>query len=495
MCSCITGRWRGTANSLPIPGPAQIYSLELRPALYTGFAQIFSSDFRNENMSIHRRCLPRLEMLENRWIPAGTVTGSFANGTWTLIGDAEANEVLINPPLLPGSFTVTGLNGTVVAGVTEVEAFKHLVIKLGAGDDRVQVNDTGAFSGLPGNLTIRGGSGANTVRIQDFKVRNLTIINGVNASSADYVSLVNSIVQYNVTINNGDGASSIDIYGGSSIPSAIGGNLTIRNGIGENSTYITDTHIGGNVTVKNGLPDPSGDAGYFLFSNVGNVNRRSVIGGNVFVSYQGGNSDVEGLWDAEVRGNVRFKYGSGSNKLHFDGYALAQPVHIHGNLTVTSQGVSSLTIGRTDQKTGLIVDKNFTVRTGAEDATLFANQLQIGGATLIQTGAGSDEMVMDNCIFAGRTTILTGAGPDKVHFASSIGSEFGVQFLKPLQINTGADNDGVRLGHFSSDTNVVLLLAKARLNGGTGDDDLLDLYNVAALFEPPAATFFEFIND
>jgi hypothetical protein len=444
----------------------------------------------------HRQRRPlSFDLLEDRCTPAGTVTGSFANGTWTLIGDAEANEILVNPPLLPGSFTVTGLNGTVVAGVTEVEAFKHLVIKLGAGDDRVQVNDTGSFSGLPGNLIIRGGSGANTVRIHDFKVKNLTIINGVNASNADYVSLINSIVQNNVTINNGDGASSIDIYSGASSPSAIGGNLTIRSGIGENSTYITDTHIGRNVTVKNGLPDPSGDAGSFLFANVGNLNRRSVIGGNVFVSYQGGNSDVEGLWDVEVRGNVRFQYGSGSSQLFFDGYALAQPVHIHGNLTVTSQGDSSLTIGRTDQKTGLIVDKNFTVWTGIEDATIFTNQLKVGGATLIRTGAGMDEIVMDDCIFAGPTTILTGAGSDKVHFASSIGSQFGVQFLKPLQINTGAGNDWVRLGHFSSDTNVALLLAKARLNGGTGEDDLLDLYNVVPLFGPPMATFFEFIND
>src|SRR5262245_8210207 len=154
---------------------------------------------------------PSLEALEDRWNPAGTVTGSFANGTWTLIGDAQANDIRINPTGVLDQFTVTGLNDTAVAGVTNPSNVKNIVLRLRGGDDSVEVNNTLALVRLLGNLQVFGGSGANTVRISDFKMENLTVIDGANASGTDDLDLEYSIVRHNVTINNGDGDSHTDI--------------------------------------------------------------------------------------------------------------------------------------------------------------------------------------------------------------------------------------------------------------------------------------------
>src|SRR5262245_6873187 len=148
-------------------------------------------------MSKRQRRLPTFEILEDRYTPAGTVTGSFANGTWTLIGDADANSIHINPTLASNLFTVTGLNGTAVAGVTNAENVTHIVVKLRGGDDVVGVINTALVGQLLGNLTIDGGSGANLVEIDGFQMKNLSITNGTNNSGPDALYLRDSVIQKN----------------------------------------------------------------------------------------------------------------------------------------------------------------------------------------------------------------------------------------------------------------------------------------------------------
>ena len=116
------------------------------------------------------RYLPALETLETRDTPAGTVTGSFANGTWTLIGDAEANAIQINPTGILNQFVLIGMNGTAVAGVTNPSNVKNIVIKLGGGNDQLDVNDTDDPTSLRGNLKIIDSGGANYVDVNLIEI-------------------------------------------------------------------------------------------------------------------------------------------------------------------------------------------------------------------------------------------------------------------------------------------------------------------------------------
>lgn len=442
-------------------------------------------------MESRRQLRPSLELLEHRWTPAGTVTGSFANGTWTLIGDGEANEIQINPAVL-GPFTVAGLNGTTVTGVTNPNNVKHIVVLLGAGDDWVEVNDTGVFFSLPGNLTMRGGSGANHIDIHDFQVRNLTIRNGINLGGADRLRLSDSIVQKNVTIKNGAGDSETSIFRSNPGISSIGGSVIVRNGSGNDVTEITDTEIAGNVTVKNGLPDAIKYAGYAAIYNIHNDSSRSLIGGNVFVSYRAGYCDNDGIWDTEVLGNVQFNYGSGDGQVHFDGYTVVQPVQIHGNLTLIGSRLQ-VEIGHQFEETGLNVGKNVTFLAGGREEIIDINRLSVGGITRFATGGGEDIIFINDSTFAGLTTILTGANDDYIAIDDTLSTAFGTQFATALEVNLGAGDDRLLCGAGGDDTRWVELVGRASLSGGPGSDTLYR-YNLASAFGAPIDVLFETIQ-
>ena len=290
------------------------------------------------------RYRPALENLETRDTPAGTVTGSFANGTWTLVGDVEDNNILVNQTNLD-EFSVTGLNGTLTAGVTNPGNVRNIVIKLGDGNDSVTVNNTGVSAFLLGNLKVFGGHGVNAVTIDRLQIdKNLSITNGINVVGYDLLTLSDSIVQGNVVIKNGVGSSVTNIASYSAThDSAIGGNLVIRNEAGADYTTVVDTSIGGNVLVRNGLPDADDLAGGVAIFNEYETTARSIIGGNVSVSYLAVRSmgttasGTPRCWATSSSITAAPMPTSTSTAT-----LVLQPVHIHGNLTVIGQGNTSM---------------------------------------------------------------------------------------------------------------------------------------------------------
>jgi hypothetical protein len=430
-------------------------------------------------------------MLEDRWTPAGIVTGSLANGTWTLIGDAEANDIRITPTAILNQFEVSGQNGTTVAGVVNPSKVQHIVVKLRAGDDLVEVNQTGAFARLLGNLTITGGDGANQIKINDFKMKNLTVLNGTNTSGADVLDLADSLVQRNVTINNGSGNTQTRIVrsGYNSAIGRVGGHVTIVNGAGEDTTEIFDTHVGGNVIVKNGLPGD--EAGFVNILSHYNLPSRSIIGGSVSVSYLAGVVDYDGIWDTEVFGNVKFRYGSDYSEVNFAGSP--QPVRIHGNLTVIGQGNTRVDVGTLNDPVGLIVDKNFTILTGGGTDEITIRGLSVGGATRLVTGVGNDSIRIDGSSFTGPTTILAGSGVDTLLIEQDAGTEYGTQFANALTLHMGADNDTLTVGAANDRTRLVELFGLAVLDGGDGEDTF-NRFNLDPTLGKPINASFETIN-
>lgn len=55
--------------------------------------------------SLRRSIHPKVEDLEDRVTPAGTVTGSFTDQVWRLTGDNAANSIVVASAGNPGAFT------------------------------------------------------------------------------------------------------------------------------------------------------------------------------------------------------------------------------------------------------------------------------------------------------------------------------------------------------------------------------------------------------
>lgn len=433
------------------------------------------------------RFRPQCEPLECRLTPAGTVTGSFHQGTWTLIGDADANDIIIRPGPEHNEFSVVGRNGTEVGGMTKANQVKNIVIKLGEGDDIVQFNDTGDEVRLRGFLKFGGGNGDNSLLIDQTDIcKNLTVSGG---DGVDYLGMGNSRVRGHVVVNNGQGDSALDIYRSTTEDmSVIGGNLTITNGTGSDYIRISDTHIGGNVKVVNGLADANGDAGMVEIYNLSNSYTPSVIRGNVSVSYEGGDVNYEGIWDTEVLGDVTYNYGAAKGEVHFNAFHVHQPVHIHGNLTITGQGDTFVDISVEGTQSGLIVDGNLAIRTGGGEDLIQAYLLHVGGKTLINTGAGEDLVAIDDSTFAGPVHIQTGAGVDTVLIDTQLGTSFATQFSRALNVSLGDGDDYFSIGIENDLTGAMEFLGGGTWDGGAGTDTL-DWWNLDILSFPAIQNF------
>src|SRR5262245_17903182 len=120
---------------------------------------------------LQRPFCPRLERLDQRVMPAGTVHATLFPGMLTLTGidkTAQADVLAgLNDQHIsitgtgPGSFTIAGVGGTTIDGLPSIAVSKvnNLRIDLRLGDDVVDVNS----ASLSGNLTYLGGSGDDSI--------------------------------------------------------------------------------------------------------------------------------------------------------------------------------------------------------------------------------------------------------------------------------------------------------------------------------------------
>jgi hypothetical protein len=447
--------------------------------------------------------LSSFDFLECRDTPAGTVTGSFANGTWTLTGDAQANSIRINPGATADAFTVTGLDNTTVTGATNPAGVRNIVVKLFAGADYVELNDTGIVRKLAGFVAIDGGTDANYVHLRRLDIgKDVTVRNGNHSVGIDRFYLEDSIVRGNVAVSNGDGDSDTNIYRTSTGPSFIGKSLIVTNGAGFDDNQVTDTNIGGNVVIKNGLADPGVGAGNtYLFSEV-TTTARLVVGGSVQISNQGSGFGASvGIWDYEVKGNVAINHGGVAAATFLDGNRVNQPVLIRGSLAVAGQGAIDLTIGLNNLNTGLIVGQHLTITTGSASDIIHISRLRVHGATRIQTGSEADDIQIDDSRFLGLSSpvspfafqLLTGAGNDLVNIEARAATSAPSQIVGPALVNLGAGNDTLTIG-FAGDTSRRLQLFSVGFLFGGADTDTLNRFYLDAVFKLPIRVLFETVN-
>src|SRR5262249_47657471 len=156
-------------------------------------------------------------------------------------------------------------------------------------------------------------------------------------------------------------------------------------------------NVGHNVTINDGKGDGTNASRTQILNNV-NTSARSVIKGNVSVTYQDGDVD-EGIWDTEVKGSFALKHARGAVTTKFDGSSTSLPVLVRRSLSLPGSGDSTVTDGTQGTHTGLVVGGKFTVATppgtppGSPAGNLSFFNLQVGGDTNITLGNGNDTVI------------------------------------------------------------------------------------------------------
>ncbi len=398
-----------------------------------------------------------IELLEPRIAPANLIATVVAH-TLFVTGSADADSLIIDAVagdatkfvLTPGGVGGTvngGANFTTSTGVTDI------VIKLLDGDDSLTFNNAVGGIYVKGSVFVDGGNGANALDARDLTVeKNFTIKNGKNPIGTDTTNLVNTSVLGALAIANGDGDTQTMLSRASAGSSTIRGNVSIVNGTGADETVLRDMNVGGNVTVANGH-----GGGSTNFFNMFNTATRSLIRGNVVVSYADGTVNSDGLWDVEVFGNVALKHGAGAATTHFDSRGTSLPPLIHGSLTITGTGTATIDVGAVGTGGGLIVERNLTISSGAGNDVFTFRNLHMGGATKLAQGGGNDTVNIDDSTFTGAFALATGKGNDGLNLERLAGTAAPTIFAAPVSVNlgTGADNFS-RTG--LADANLLLIV-------------------------------------
>lgn len=422
------------------------------------------------------------DSLERRDTPSGTVSAVLRGKTWTITGDAEANDISIDPTSTPGTFSLYGTNNTTITGVTDPVGVEHIVVRLGDGDDTCYFNITGNMGALAGNLQFQGGNGANSVIIEDMSIgKNLRIFNGTNLTGVDNFVLESVDVQGNVQVKNGNGDSNTELSRQGVGTSTIGGSLLIHNGTGKDVTTIADYNINGSVRAANGGPDSNNVPGSFQMLNRNNTTY-SVVGKDVNVRYNGGQnagSERDGIWDYSIGRNVRFNYVGGKGDVRFDGYNMNQPTVIHGHLNINATGKLVVNVGANGyQYAGLLVSKNVTITSGKGHDEINLFNLFVEGSTTLNLGHGDDRVEINDSIFR-KFTMNTGGGDDQVSIETHTGTARDTNIYGVFTINLGYGNDRCDLGITGDDLGYLTLDRKGAIVGGNGEDTI-NTFNVAS---------------
>jgi len=393
-----------------------------------------------------------LDRLEARAVPAANLTVSYSAVTHTLtvVGDAGADDVTVRgDPDSQTHFTLTS-SGTIngqPSPFSTPAGVKNLVFKMLGGNASVAFDPFVPII-VQGSVTFTGGTGANTVTATDLSVgKNLSVTNAAHAAGSSFVLLGNFSAGGSVMVRNAGGDSFTQIGRGEAGVSTIKGNLTVTNGSGVDTFLLSDTNVGGHVTVNNGHGS-AGVAGYFNIFNAYNTAFRSVIGGNLNVSYLDGDTAAfDGLYDTELVGNATLKHGRGSFLTIIDGYATKLPVLIHGRLTISGAGANSAVFGSLGSSSGVVVEKGFTLSSGGGVAEWLGFwKCQVGGNTSIKLGDGGNTVTIDESEFGGRFSLVSGSGNDSFNVETVVGTSSATAFHKAVLADLGTGTDHFNLG-------------------------------------------------
>jgi hypothetical protein len=185
----------------------------------------------------------RPEHLENRLMLAGDVTAEVVGNTLEIRGDDEANEIVImtaldeNAEPIAGSFVVVGLNGTTINGEAEVDPFegaRHLDVRLGEGDDVVQLT----FAAVAGDVDIRTNAGLDQVWLGQFPGQS------IDEGPIPLLEVPDAFLELDPPVFDGP-LGTVHVRG----------DLSVSTGADDDVIAVSDVTVRGNATLETGGGD------------------------------------------------------------------------------------------------------------------------------------------------------------------------------------------------------------------------------------------------
>ncbi|MCI0479853.1 hypothetical protein L0Y59_04880, partial [Candidatus Uhrbacteria bacterium] len=365
--------------------------------------------------------------LEERIAPAGGVSVSISNGNLIVVGDDDANSIVIDDESLrAGELRVSAGDGaTLINGSSDPYVAQgitgNVTITLKDGDDALEVSGVS----ITGGLKVDGGDGHDDVLVSGSTIGKSAMLKScdadisttaitldlviANTTAGGQVSLSADIgrnariatVDGDVAVSN---ASVLNLFsitdkagGAVSLTDTDGGQLRIRNGLGDSAVSITGGTMTGSATINNGTGNDTVAISGLL------------VRGTTRIANGAGNSTTtitDSVFEdafSDARNCLSVANGEGHDELLISGCTFNQNVRVmHGSGGSLSKVFDSYGYGI------------IAVRTGAgADQMEFAG-LEVGTGIGAVTGADNDTVFVDDCqTFV--LAVLGGAGDDAVN--------------------------------------------------------------------------------
>ncbi len=401
---------------------------------------------------MHRHCRPasyerlQFERLESRHLMAGNVTVELIDGTLYLDGDDAANGIAIVGAETPGEVRITG-TPAFAGDVTELNeqdgpltfvVTKDIVIRMGGGNDGVEMNNVG----VPRNLSIETGAGLDRVAI-GYCTMNATV-NVVWPPANQQVP--GGLILDPRSLSAPQDGTLGGIYEPIHKPLywtpgtvGVGRNAYISTGEDADYVFLGHTHIGRDLALRT-----EDGADNFIVHTVSALN---------FDAGMGRDADLANITGLSSSGQMTIETGFGND---FVSYAAS---HAHGAATFL----------------GGHGDNQFYIGASAFSGSLYG-----------EFGVDHDRLVIKGSMLLGNSTFVTGQGADRIDINYSVGrfvsantGDHGDSFNI---VGSALDNIYAALGDGDDQLSLVVsrILYPFTADGGNGAGDILHQYGSAA---------------
>jgi hypothetical protein len=410
----------------------------------------------------------RIESLERRMLLAGDVSVAVVRGDLVITGDLVPGDVAESVRIAHDgtNYTVEGLggtqlrfNGATIPTETTISVgpvTRDIIVDMKTGDDSVEIVGSSIINPLlvPRNLTIRGGTGVDSITVENVQVQGVLNVDGgagdntveIKGSRVNRDALIKGGVDGDVITIDGSnflGKLTVDALGGTNEIFVAGGSSVVRDtllkgGLSTDTIKIDGASFSGKLTIDAlaGLND-------IEVKNVSSVARDALIRG-------GANVDNIAIDAVNFLGKLTVDALGGVNTMAVrGGSSVARDVLLKG-------GLDSDTI--TAEASGF--KGKLTIDSGAGSDVLTLANSDVTRDVLVRSASGDNDVSIDELIARAKLTVTTGGGKDIVRILSST-------VTGALSVSTGAEADDIGLNSVNVASNITI---NAGLNPADPDD-------------------------
>lgn len=258
-----------------------------------------------------RRIGSGFQKVDQRLLMAGDVDVGLSSGNDLYItGDAADNRIQVST--VNGQIRVSGISTTINNSTTPFEVNANVVddifIRMGSGDDWVQVNNVHLNNTTHGLLDIDTDDGNDLVGVYNSSARDLKL---ETDSGHDHAIVSYSAFGRDMDIDLGSGDDELDLYA-----AYAGDDIWVDAGSGRDDVALQG------VTARDVTDLDMGDGSDVLWINGGTF-------GDLLIHAEGGN-DRATVQNATITDDIYAHMGSGNDQLYLYGNSVADNRYFHG---------------------------------------------------------------------------------------------------------------------------------------------------------------------